>query len=296
MASARSSFNSLQVKTLLAVTIALLQLLLIVINVEATKSTMFNNNKAYSKSSSTTSSRATRIAKGTLAATAEFPFQVAIIDKQTGGQFCSGSMYCTKAYAFAFNNSLLLLALVTPYWIVTAGHCTEGSSASGIHLKLGLNDLSIANAGVTLSASQWILHPNYDTVNINHDISLIKLATPVTLSSTIKLAVLDRTANIPVNTAMVVSGWGYTEQNRASNALRKVTVPMCSGTPYCSQHGSFYTSSMLCAGDGSGRDAYVLLFVLLGFCKLFINLLLLLLAALVIAVVRLVASLMERII
>jgi secreted trypsin-like serine protease len=37
--------------------------------------------------------------------------------------------------------------------------------------------------------------------------------------------------------------------------LRKVAVPLCNGSPYCSQYGAFSTTAMVCAGDGSGSDA-----------------------------------------
>lgn len=42
--------------------------------------------------------RGITIAKGTIAAPGEFPHQVAIIDKNSGAQFCSGSMFALLSF------------------------------------------------------------------------------------------------------------------------------------------------------------------------------------------------------
>lgn len=52
---------------------------------------------------------------------------------------------------------------------------------------------------------------------------------------------------------MQICGLGLTETGTTS-VLRQATVPIATSN-FCEQHGTYYDTTQLCAGDGTGRDA-----------------------------------------
>lgn len=124
----------------------------------------------------------TRIVGGFPAAAGQFPWQVAVQYRTSAGNyFCGGS-------------------LIDPNWVLTAAHCAVGwvisyityslnnylvifVSAIEFTLYLGGITLSSSEVGrITVTSSSAIIHENYSSSNLNNDIALVRLPSPVTLT------------------------------------------------------------------------------------------------------------------
>lgn len=115
----------------------------------------------------------------------------------------------------------------------------------------------LTEVGTSVDVQSIIIHPSYNTVTVSNDVAVIKLASPVTLSSTAQIV---RLANEPVQagTPLIVTGWGHTtEGGEGSNNLRAVVVNLDTRA-VCQMKYRFYGKTidhtMICAG-APGKDA-----------------------------------------
>ncbi|KAJ3649451.1 hypothetical protein Zmor_021192 [Zophobas morio] len=127
-----------------------------------------------------------RIINGEQAAEGQFPWQVGL--NVNGFWFCGGS-------------------IISEEWILTAGHCVDGAESAEV--VIGSTDI---DAGETVTASQFILHEDYDGDLIANDIGLIKLDKPLTLSGNIA-AVNLASEELNADVDVTVSGWGLTSDD-----------------------------------------------------------------------------------
>ncbi len=174
---------------------------------------------------------------------AKFPFQVALIQKADGAQFCGAS-------------------LIAPRWVLTAAHCfhTENKQttfAAAIQVRIGVTDLT-TQEGEIIDVSEIINHPQYllPAGNFNNDIALLKLSAPVTQGSLIMPARESETNLNAAGTAVRVIGWGKTETG-TTNTLREVGQQI-SQDALCQSTWNA-TTQMLCAqtpaGDTTVRES-----------------------------------------
>lgn len=185
-----------------------------------------------------------KIVGGSGVAITTAPWQVAIIDRQAssnrGGQFCGGS-------------------LISAEWIVTAAHCLDYGSyevqPSGIGIQLGNATLSTSQLSV-LGVSAIQVHPNYVSSGKNNDIALIRLASPVSFSSSVAPITLQRSA-VTHNTSALVTGWGQTGVTSSSGfvidssfptTLQGTTVYVSDDACFNVPPDGFNPETMLCAG------------------------------------------------
>jgi trypsin len=191
-----------------------------------------------------TGSTDTRIINGTVVPGKEkFPFQVALVNKSDGSQFCGGS-------------------LIAPHWVLTAAHCffdksTQVTFAAAIRVRIGATDLT-TQEGETIDVSQLINHPDYlkPAGDFNNDIALIKLSSNATQGAVILPAEANDTSLNAAGTAVRVIGWGRTEAG-TTNTLREVGQQI-SQDALCQSTWNA-TPQMLCAqtpaGDTTVRDS-----------------------------------------
>merc|ERR1719209_2554567 len=105
-----------------------------------------------------------RIVGGEDADVQEYPWQVGV---EIDGRFpwCGGS-------------------LISETEILTAAHCTHGKSPSSIKVIVGENDISDAEQ-MKVEVAEVLIHPNYSTSTYNNDFSILRLASPLSFSSSI---------------------------------------------------------------------------------------------------------------
>ena len=149
-----------------------------------------------------------------------------------GGHFCGG-------------------ALVREDWVVTAAHCVQGESPSGIQVKIGLHNLNGTAGSITRNVDQIIVHPQYSGWSLNNDYALLRLSSPVTNFEPIQLITENSHDNEPVMST--VMGWGATQSGGwGSDVLLEVDVPIDDS---CGNYSnSEITNNMICAGDSNGGE------------------------------------------
>uniref|UniRef100_A0A8C9TTX5 Vitamin K-dependent protein C n=1 Tax=Scleropages formosus TaxID=113540 RepID=A0A8C9TTX5_SCLFO len=157
----------------------------------------------------------------------ESPWQVLILNER-GNLHCGG-------------------ALIAESWVLTAAHCLERSTK-----------VSAECTEVTVSVSEAVIHPDYDTVTVDNDIALLHLASPVQFSTFIVPVCLPsrRLAEQVLHrngTMTVVTGWGKEDENKKyfSSALNFIKVPLVE-RGLCSQVMLNNISENVLCGDSGG--------------------------------------------
>ncbi|KAL5287681.1 epsilonTry.2 family protein [Megaselia abdita] len=177
-----------------------------------------------------------KIVGGTATTIQAHPYQVSL--QKNGNHFCGGSLYKSNV-------------------VVTAAHCLQnGIAASSITVRLG--STSRSSGGVVVKAASYKNHPSYSGSTHAYDIAIIRLASSVSLSSTIKTIALA-SSTPAAGTSAVVTGWGTTKEGASTlpTTLQQLTVKMLSNTQCSSSsygYGSKIKPSMVCAYN-AGKDS-----------------------------------------
>lgn len=177
-----------------------------------------------------------------------WPWQVRLsITTQEGTFLCGGS-------------------LVSDQWVLTAAHCIEnaGGTVSPANVTVRAGSLQKDSGGVVAGVSRVIKHPAYEPVTTDNDIALLRLSSPLPLSSTVRpispLSASQEQQLAATNTLATVTGWGtVSPKGNVSASLMQAQVPLISSSDCAanSAYGSSQLSSnMICAGyRQGGKDA-----------------------------------------
>merc|ERR1711971_1169375 len=179
-----------------------------------------------------------RIVGGDDADVQEYPWQVGI---EINGQFpwCGGS-------------------LISETEILTAAHCTHGRRASSIKVIVGENDISDEEQ-MKLEVAEVLVHPMYNSSTYSNDFSILRLASPLSFSSSISPVCLpaDPTVTFTGEVA-TVTGWGSLGAgNQIPAILQEANVTVisnaaCKTAPQPYKDG--ISETMLCAA-APGKDS-----------------------------------------
>ncbi|KAJ3659624.1 hypothetical protein Zmor_011303 [Zophobas morio] len=149
-------------------------------------------------------------------------------------------------------------SIISANWVVTAAHCTDGSSASQLSIRAGTS--TRGSGGQVVNVARIYQNPSYNDRLIDYDISVLQLSSALTLNSNVAAVGLpSASTSWSAGTSSLVTGWGTTSEGSSSlpSALQGVTVQIVSQSSCSSAYGSgSITDRMLCAGvTGGGKDA-----------------------------------------
>ena len=184
-----------------------------------------------------------RIVGGVVAAAADNPFQVGLLNKSIANaqnaKFCGGTLYKGK-------------------YVITAAHCSNfvASSVQVVTYSAPIPAIRrlnpLAARGVRRNVSRIDIHPGYRAATFDYDVAVWTLTAPVPGGVSVSSLA---SADPAVGTGMLATGWGSTVEGGAQqNDLRKVTLPLVSFAN-CNDANSYngsITARMLCAGRDSG--------------------------------------------
>ncbi|KJK76139.1 hypothetical protein H634G_08545 [Metarhizium anisopliae BRIP 53293] len=139
--------------------------------------------------------------------------------------------------------------------VLTAAHCQPNRVTS---VRAG--SLNKDSGGVVAEVESVVVHPEYKNtiVEVNNDIAIIKLSTPIQQSEIISYAELPARDSSPeINSIAVAAGWGVTgplNKGDASDKLLKVAMPIRDiDSDFCTVGPAVQLpDTKVCAGDGRG--------------------------------------------
>jgi trypsin len=178
------------------------------------------------------------IVGGVEATKGEFPFIVSLQDRY--GHFCGGS-------------------LIKEDWVLTAGHCVDGTSIDKI--VIGLHDQDVMDGAEVMKVKKIVPHPKFSMQTVDYDYALIQL------DKKSKFKPVDPNKKEMKNpgpgetsTMSTTAGWGTLNENSysLSKKLQKVSVPLVNHDICKEVYQDFneVTDRMICAGyDAGSKDS-----------------------------------------
>ena len=120
-------------------------------------------------------------------------------------------------------------ALVSDRHVITAAHCTDGQTPEGLKVLVGDITFALNNEATSFVKAVKTIkqHPDYDSVTISNDITVLELDSPIDLTAypNIKPVCLPAKGTTFGGTTAIVSGWGTVSSGGYSNAhLHEVSV------------------------------------------------------------------------
>uniref|UniRef100_A0A4W3K4W5 chymotrypsin n=1 Tax=Callorhinchus milii TaxID=7868 RepID=A0A4W3K4W5_CALMI len=186
-----------------------------------------------------------RIVNGEDAVSGSWPWQISLQD-YSGWHFCGGS-------------------LLNENWVVTAAHCGVGQShyvVLGAHNKCSSSEDNVVVGAFT--------HPNWDSYNINNDVTVVKLKSSVTFTPRISPVCLASNPDLfPGGKMCMTSGWGLTNpfDSNTPCILQQAALPLLTYEQCNNIWTNMITDAMICAGAAGATSCMVCVTGDPGYCS-----------------------------
>ncbi|XP_016914980.1 trypsin-like isoform X1 [Apis cerana] len=183
-----------------------------------------------------------RIVNGSKASLRQFPYQVSLRETHSYVHFCGGSLIHEK-------------------YILTAAHCMfdESIQIQPWMITVVAGELQLwqpTSTGQRRGVEKINVHPNFNSVTLENDITILTLKISFKLTPEVNIAPLTDHTPIPT-TICQVAGWGYPNENYpvTSEDLMFVDLPLMS-RDLCKEllkNITDFPPGMICAGYMEGQ-------------------------------------------
>lgn len=149
-------------------------------------------------------------------------------------------------------------SLITNRAVLTAAHCPEGAQSTQVILGAhNIQTIEPNQQRMTVHASSYIIHPQYNIHTISNDIAILILPSAATLNQYVALTVLPDlgVTDSFVGQTATVSGWGRVSDSSTitSPHLRSVENTIITNAVCQATFGSMVTESIICISTVRGR-------------------------------------------
>lgn len=149
-------------------------------------------------------------------------------------------------------------AIVSPWRILTAAHCTDTIPAGQLSVRAGSSYSS--DFGQLVQVDELHQHPDYNGKNFHNDLCVMWLNEAIdTRPSGVAVAPMPyQHQEVKTGAAAWVAGWGHEKEGAAVNSkvLRAVQVPIVDQKQCKQWYKNSITDGMVCAGYAAGgKDA-----------------------------------------
>ncbi|CAH1400959.1 unnamed protein product [Nezara viridula] len=115
-------------------------------------------------------------------------------------------------------------SIISPWHILTAAHCTAGSSPEKITVSVGRHSMHEDKHAVQYKISKIIEHESYDDKQILNDIAILVTSTPISFNQEVGPVCLWKEKSNLDGEYIKVMGWGTTKGTAEENFLREVDL------------------------------------------------------------------------
>uniref|UniRef100_A0A3B3ZTP9 Coagulation factor VII n=1 Tax=Periophthalmus magnuspinnatus TaxID=409849 RepID=A0A3B3ZTP9_9GOBI len=149
---------------------------------------------------------------------------------------------------------------LSPDWILTAAHCLEDIEQRHLEVVAGEHDVELSEGSEQrVQVSALHVHEHYEPSTADNDIALLRVATPLAVTSYAVPVCLPTSAHAHIQlqskSTHLVSGWGRVhEAGPTSRVLKRLQVPLVRTQTCQDQTGLVLTRNMMCAGFLGGQQ------------------------------------------
>jgi secreted trypsin-like serine protease len=142
--------------------------------------------------------------------------------------------------------------------VLTAAHCADG--AVFFNVMLGAHNVRLASepGRVEVRATNYVIHPGWNSNTLANDLAIITLDSPVTFNDQIApICLAPSNGGLYVNTLATLSGWGRPSDasSSISPVLRKTNVTVMANSGCSAVYGSIITANHVCISTTNGHGS-----------------------------------------